>query len=198
GPAPAGQFFAAIRLNEMILEAATVAGVVLFSNAARQDKGASILARNARISCWMFWLFMGIAVLVVLGAPYFVNALVGEEYAAAAPALQIMALCMAPTAASKIIYQTLSGSGNAKFGTPVIIASLAINFALALILVPSLGVMGGAVALVIGRYGLFAGYVASCRLRYGISFRDMLVPRKRDAQRVWRGILSRILRKRQQ
>ncbi|WP_460359412.1 oligosaccharide flippase family protein, partial [Mycobacterium sp. ZZG] len=42
GPAPAGQFFAAIRLNEMILEAATVAGVVLFSNAARQDKGASI------------------------------------------------------------------------------------------------------------------------------------------------------------
>lgn len=195
GPAPAGEFFAAIRLNEMILEAATVVGVVLFSNAARQEKGTSVLKRNARISTWMFWLFMCLGLFIALIAPFLVEAIAGVDYPAAAPALQIMALCMAPTAASKVIYQTLSGSGNARFGTPVIFASLATNLAVAFALVPEMGVNGAALALVAGRYVLFMGYLVSCRKRYDVRARDLLLPRRQDARTLWRSMLSMLKRK---
>lgn len=194
GAASAGQFFAAVRLNEMVLEAATVVGVVLFSNAARQEAGVSVLHRNARISAWMFWLFMIIAVLVGISAPLLINLLAGSEYPAAGPALQIMAIGMAPTAASKIVYQTLSGSGNAKFGTPVIVASLLATLIFSFVLVPSMGINGGAIALVVGRYILFIGYVISCRSRYGIPVRDLLWPRAQDARLLWTHIGDRLPR----
>lgn len=196
GPAEAGQFYAAVRVNEIVLEVATVVGVVLFSNAARQDENVSVLHRNARISCWIFWLFMAIAAFVALTAPVLIRTLAGSDYTAAGPVLQILALCLAPTAASKVIYQTLSGSGNARFGTPVIIASLVINTLIALALVPSLGIYGGAIALVVGQCLLYLGYVFSCSRRYNIPARDLLVPRAHDVRKITQSIVARFPRRR--
>lgn len=192
GAGSAGEFFAAVRLHEMILEAATVVGVVLFSNAARQESGLTVLNRNARIAAWMFWLFMFLAVVVALLAPLLVNLLAGSAYTSAGAALQVMALGMAPTAASKVVYQTLSGSGNARFGTPVIVASLAITLLVAFVLVPGMGIIGGAISLVVGRYVLFVGYIISCRANYAIPVRDLLVPRRRDAKRLWKFVIKRL------
>ncbi len=190
----AGQFFAATRVNEIVLEAATVVGMVLFSNAARQDQTASVLHRNARIGCGMFWLFMALGGIVALFSPLVMKTLAGSEYAAAGPALQILALGLAPTAASKVIYQTLAGSGQPRFGTPIIVASLAMNAMLAFTLIPSMGINGGALAFVLGQYLLFAGYVVSCHLRYEIPVRDLLIPRSQDIKRSWRIISSRVSR----
>ncbi|MGE2736464.1 polysaccharide biosynthesis C-terminal domain-containing protein [Mycolicibacterium vaccae] len=196
GAAAAGEFFAAIRVYEIFLEAATVVGMVLFSNAARNDENGSVFGRNARIACWMLWSFLLLAALVALAAPVVVTALAGAEYAAAGPALQVLALSLAPTAASKVLYQTLAGSGNARFGTPILLVSLVVNVLLAIALVPSMGINGGAVALVVGQYLLLAGYIITLKLRYGVAVRDVLVPRPGDAARLFRVIASRISRSR--
>nr|WP_313777346.1 oligosaccharide flippase family protein [Mycobacterium sp.] len=194
GAAAAGEFFAAARVNEIFLEAATAVGLVLFSNAARQDNSLSVLNRNARIGCWMFWLFMAFSGVVALAAPSLMTLLAGSEYAAAGPALQILALSLAPTAATKVIYPSLSGSGHPHFGTPAIVIGLAVTTGLAIALVPSMGVNGGALALVLGQYVLFAGYVVTCRFRFDIPLRDLLLPRWEDTKRSWRLVSSRLSR----
>lgn len=194
GPAAAGEFFAAVRVHEIFLEVATALGMVLFSNAARREEGAAVLGRSARIACWMFWLFVALAGFVALAAPLVLTMLIGSKYAAAGPVLQILALCLAPAAASKIIYPTLAGSGRPAFGTPVIIACLVANIGLAVVLVPGSGAIGGAIALVVGQYVLFAGYVLLCRFRFGLPVALFLVPRWSDAKIISQAVVKKLTR----
>jgi O-antigen/teichoic acid export membrane protein len=196
GAAAAGEFYAAIRVTEIFLEAATSVGMVLFSNAARQDSGVSVLRRNARISCWMFWTFMLLGAFVAVGASEIIDILAGSNYRAATPVLQILALSLAPSAASKVIYPTLSGTGHPHFGSPVIIASLLLNAGLACALVPAMGVTGGALALVAGQYLLYAGYVISCTVRFDIPVRDLLVPQWKDTKKPLKSAALRLSRQR--
>ncbi|WP_264072568.1 lipopolysaccharide biosynthesis protein [Mycolicibacterium pulveris] len=183
--AAAGTFYAAARVNETILEAATVVGMVLFSNAARQNKHSGTFTRNAKIASWMLWLFFVLGGVVALAAPLVITALVGSDYAAAVPALQILALSFGPTAATRVIYPTLSGSGAPHFGTPIIIFSLVVNTVLAMVMVPTMGINGGAIAMVVGQFVLFFGYVIACRTNFGINIRDLLLPRRKDVQRMF-------------
>ncbi len=194
GTAAAGLFFAAIRLSEIFLEAAAAMGMVLFSDATRQAEGASVLARNARIACWMFWLFLMLAGAVALAATPLLTLLLGAGYAPAGAALQIMALGLAPAAGAKIIYPTIAGRGRPLFGTPVLVVSLLVTLALAWILVPSLGIEGGAWALVAGQYVLYFGYVASSRIFFGVPVRDFIVPRSADMMAIWHLVRAKILR----
>lgn len=194
GASAAGEFFAAVRVNEIFLEAASTVGMVLFSSAARQETNDTVINRSARIACWMFWLFMVLGGLVMLVAPVAVRLLAGSDYSAAGPALQILALSLAPTAASKIIYPTISGSGDPHFGTPIIITSLIFTGAAAFTLVPSMGLQGGAIALVGGQYLLFAGYVILCRRKYQVPFRIMLLPKWQDVTQTWNRAASKLPR----
>ncbi|MBM9463424.1 oligosaccharide flippase family protein [Aeromicrobium sp. YIM 150415] len=174
--AEAGQFFAAVRVNEIFLEIATAVGMVLFSDIARKEDSQTAILRNARIAGWMFWLFIALAVGLVITAPLVVNIALGAGYQEAAPALQILALGLGPAAANKIIYPTFAGAGRPYFGTPVIALGLTVNVALALILVPDLGVSGGAMAVVAGQYTMFLGYVLLCRVTHGVPLWTMILP----------------------
>jgi O-antigen/teichoic acid export membrane protein len=194
GAESAGQFFAAVRVNEIFLEVATALGMVLFSNAARQSDKSSTLARNVRISCWLLWLFLIGSVFVVAMAPLLVRVLAGNQYAEAIPALQVLAIGLGPAAAAKVIYPTLAGTGRPFFGTPLIFVSLAINAVLAFLLIPQMGLVGGAIGLVVGQFILFAGYVVACRVRFNIPVRDFLLPRSSDVSAVAHGVHARMSR----
>jgi O-antigen/teichoic acid export membrane protein len=176
GADAAGQFFAAVRVNEIFLEAATAVGMVLFSRAAQSTDSESSIRRGAAIASWMFWFFLALAGVVALSAPVVVQVLLGPAYAEAVPVLQILALSLAPTAASRVIYPSIAGSGKPLFGTPMILASLILNLVLALALVPVIGGVGGAIAIVVSQFALYIGYAATCRMRYGIRMRDIFVP----------------------
>lgn len=195
GADAAGQFFAALRVNEIFLEGAAALGMVVFSNAARQEKGTSVLGRNARIACLTFWAFVLIGLFVAFFAKLLLDLLLGSSYTDSGQALQILALGLAPAAASKVIYPTLAGQGRPLFGTPVLIASLAIGLLLSLALVPSMGISGGAVALVIGQYSLYFGYMLVCRFAEDVPIKSFFVVRRDDMALVWRLISSKLKRK---
>lgn len=193
--ADAGRFFAAVRVNEIFLEVATAVGMVLFSHAARQEPSESVVARNARIACWMFWLFLGLAVGVAAAAPVVVSLVLGSGYAQAAPALQILAIGLAPAAANKVIYPTLAGLGKPYFGTPVILIGLTANFTLALLLIPVWGVQGGATAVVLGQFLIFGGYIVLLRRQFNVPPRLLVIPSRKDAGQVGHLIRTRVLRR---
>lgn len=182
GAETAGNFFAAVRLNEIFLEAAAALGMVLFSEAARQDPSLSGILRSVRIGCWLFWFFLLASGVAFLLAPWLTSGMLGSDYAGSTTALRILALSLAPAAASKVVYPTLAGHGRPLFGTPVVVASLLANAGVAFALVPSMGAGGGAVALVVGQYLLYIGYAVTIRLVYGIKVREFFVPRIADVE----------------
>lgn len=184
GAAEAGRFFAALRINEIFVEAATAFGLVLFSHAVRSDDKAKTAERNARIAAWIFWSFSLLALAVMVISPLMLTLLVGPGYADAAPALQVMALGLGPAAASKIIYPTIAGTGRPWFGTVALLLSLALNAAIAFLTVPLLGAMGGALALIAGQYLLLLGYVVSASRLFDLPVQLFIIPSAADASRL--------------
>lgn len=191
----AGMFFAAAQISDIFLEVATAMGMVLFSSAARQERSASVVTRSVKISAWLLWVFVLGAGVVAVFAPFVIRLFAGEAYAAAVPALQILAIGLAPAAATKVIYPTLAGSGRPFFGTPAILSSLVLTTTLAWVLVPSLGIVGGAIGLVAGQYLLYICYVITCRMRFQIPLREFFLPTKADASRMWSSTVRLLRRK---
>jgi O-antigen/teichoic acid export membrane protein len=177
GADEAGQFYAAVRVYEIFLEVAAATGMVLFSQATRSRDVASTMGQGMRLSAWFFWLFLAVGVAVASVAPFLLALILGEQYREAAPILQILALSLAPAAATKMIYPLLAGTGRPYFGTPTIAASLALNVVLTVALVPHWGGTGGAAALVAGQYALLAGYAITCKRKLGIPASDIFNPR---------------------
>ncbi len=197
GADAAGQFFAAVRVNEIFLEVTTAVGLVLFSHAARSADAEDAVRRGVKVGAWLFWFFLALAIPVALTAPFVLGIVVGPGYKEAIPALQVLAVGLAPTAAAKMIYPSFAGSGNPFFGTPVILLSVAVNGALALLLVPSLGATGGAVAFTVGQTFLLIGYATLCNMKYSIRFRDIFWPTWRDLSSIdVAGSIRRLKKKR--
>ncbi|WP_187775830.1 lipopolysaccharide biosynthesis protein [Luteimonas suaedae] len=186
--AAAGLFFAAVRVNEIVLEAATAFGLVVFSRSVRDTKTDQVLAKTARVACWIFWSFTLGAALVALFAPLVLQLLLGSGYSGAGDALRVLAFGLGAAAANKIIYPAIAGQGRPLFGTPVMLASLVINLLLALWLVPKLGINGGALALVLGQYLMLIGYIITCRARFNVAPANFLVPSVEDFRKIYRSI----------
>jgi len=184
GAAHAGNFFAAIRVNDIVLEAATAFGLVVFSKAVKDSDTSRVATRSARVACWAFWTFTIGAASVAFVAPSVLEIAIGNQYAEAGEALIILAFGLGAASANKIIYPSIAGQGRPLFGTPVIIFSLVVNIFSAFALVPRHGVRGGAVALVIGQYVMLVGYIITCRLKFGTPVKLFFVPERADLIRL--------------
>lgn len=174
----AGQFFAAIRVTEIFLDIATAIGLVLFSRTTRSKDIKRSLRESLNISAWMFWGFALLSAPIALLAPLLLTLAIGSDYADAAPALQILAISLAPAASRKMVYPALAGAGRPGLGTPVLIAGLVITAVAAILLVPYYGINGGAIAFVIGQFVLLLGYMITCQVALHIPLFAMIVPRR--------------------
>ncbi|MEH6793169.1 MAG: oligosaccharide flippase family protein [Rhodococcus sp. (in: high G+C Gram-positive bacteria)] len=177
GSEPAGQYFAAVRVNEIFLEIASALGMVLFSHSARNgDDAKGRIGETAKVAAGLFWLFVLIAVLMALSAPFLLQLIVGTEYNQAVSLLQVLVISMPATAACKVIYPSLAGLGRASFGTSLVVVGLVVNAAVAAMLVPTLGPVGGSVGLVVGQYVLLGLYIVKCRRVYKTTVSQFLWP----------------------
>lgn len=182
GASAAGQFFAAARIYEILLEVAGALGMVLFSDIARSRSKTSRVHRNARVACWTFWSFVLLAMALTATASISVDLLLGQGYARAVIILQILCIGLPPAAANKVIYPTFAGAGKPQLGTPVILIGLVINAALAFALVPAWGAAGGAVAVSASQFVIFAGYLVLCVRKFDVPVRLLLLPLTSDVR----------------
>lgn len=178
GAEGAGYFFAAVRVNEIFLEIASALGMVLFSQTARQRAARDDIVKSVTLAGGFFVLFFLLAALVALAAPLLVSVALGEEFSDSIVLLQIMAIGLAPAAGSKIVYPVYAGAGKPAFGTIVIIISLLVNVAVAILLVPFAGIVGGAVALVAGQYVMYVGHAIVGSRKFGVPFSRFIFPPK--------------------
>ena len=190
--AAAGLFFAAVRVNEIVLEAATAVGLALFSRSVRDTRTDLVLEGTARVACWIFWSFTLTSLFIAMLAPLVLNLLLGSGYSGAGDALRLLSIGLGAAAANKIIYPAIAGQGRPLFGTPTMLASLLANLLLAFWLVPWLGIIGGALALVLGQCLMFIGYIITCRVMFNLNPMDFLLPNVVDLNRVFKSIQTMI------
>ncbi len=187
-PGAAGQFFAAQRMNEILLEVATAFGLVLFSQTVRAPSFRDSLAMAFRPAIGLFVLFVALAAGTALFAPLVARMLLGAAYADIGPLIQVLALGLPAAAFVKIMNGVVAGGGKPILSASVVGAGLVVNLVLAVLLVPAMGAMGSAWALVAALYMAMAVYVGVGVAGYGVE--PVAV-----ARQVLDGVRSRLSRK---
>lgn len=188
----AGMFFAALRLNEIFLEIATVVSLVMFAHVARSDDLKASVEQSVISSAWMLWLFSALTLVIFLFAPAIVWALIGPAYMDAADASRILALGLGVTAVTRTLNGTLNGAGKAHIGGVVVMAGLAINAAVTLALLPSSGILAPAAGLLVSNLFCAVVNIAIIHRMFGIPLRRFVVPQAVPMPRRITSVLQKI------
>lgn len=159
--AEAGAYFAAVRLIELPLFVTGAISVSIFpALAASRAKGEAAFAVHAQ---QMFDLLNGVAWIAALGltvaGPWVVTRLFGTAYAGAVPSLTVLAWGLLPWAGSFARQQCILATKPTWLQVAAAIVALAVQFPVALLLVPRWGGPGAALASVAS--GLVGGWLTS-------------------------------------
>jgi O-antigen/teichoic acid export membrane protein len=131
--AEAGQVFAALRINDIFLELATAAGLVLFSHAARSNSDID-LAKMLKAIAGVFIA----TVFISIGTSFFATDIImlvsGDKYKTAAVYLSIATLGLPFAAFNKMAYGVISGKGKPMLGVYVYSLVVPINLLISFVL----------------------------------------------------------------
>lgn len=176
-PAEAGSYFMGQRLGSVLAEAFFAAGLVGFSSVIRSDDPIKSIRRSARAGATAAWVFGALSLAVVPIADPLAAFLLGANVANSGEILAVTCLSFGPSAGVMIIFPALSAYGRPVWGLPAILFSIIVNFILCILLVPHLGGVGAAWALVVSQFSLFLGFVLVLRHRLAIPVKEVLIPR---------------------
>jgi O-antigen/teichoic acid export membrane protein len=177
-----GLYFGAQRLGEILVEAATAVGIVVFSHGVRAKDVASSALDAIRIAR----LVTAAMTLVALAAMVFARPLLGlalgPAYAAEPAAFRLVMLGALCSSYTTMLYPCLSAQGLARFG----IAAFALGSAVAAIaftlLTPPFGLAGAGLAYALAQAAAVAVIVYAYRRRFGFSAAAVLLPQREDAR----------------
>lgn len=124
--AEVGQVFAALRINDIFLELATAAGLVLFSHAARSNSDID-LTKMLKAIAGVFIATIFIAICTTLFATEIIILVSGDKYITAATYLTIATLGLPFAAFNKMAYGVISGRGKPMLGVYVYAFVVPIN-----------------------------------------------------------------------
>src|SRR6267142_5080921 len=144
-----GLYFVAVRLSEITaLMASSVADALMPEVAASQaDRAERLLGRSLRLT-----LYTHLLVLVPLwvAAPYVLRYVYGEKFLAATATLRILLLASVVLSAGVILISGLRGFGHHGLSTIARLASAVVTVVSLLLLLPRLGIVGAALASLVG------------------------------------------------
>jgi O-antigen/teichoic acid export membrane protein len=172
----AGQYFAALRLNDLILQVAASTGLVLFSHAARSSDPQLALVRAVSVTRWGIWIAVIVAAVGLAAMPILVPLVLGGDFAATVPILALLLLALPFAAFCKIVSPTLAGLDRPLLGVLAVVPAIAVNAFICMLLVEPLGAVAGGIALMASQIVMAIGLGAVLVTRYGIRPRDMLLP----------------------
>lgn len=145
-PADAGMFHAAFRLAELIMLAQAVINIMIEPSIARYVSSGEIDVLQKKITkAARFVLVVTIpATLVVFFGGEYLLLLFGEEFAAAAPALLVLAIAQLIKTTLGVVVPILNLSGHPKESVKGMTLGLIVHIGLGALLIPSMGLIGAA------------------------------------------------------
>jgi O-antigen/teichoic acid export membrane protein len=177
--ASAGVYLIAVRMSEVVTQISSAAAALLFSAVARDGPTRTDLTERTTRATMIAVVVSGTA--IAIAAEPLLTTFFGPEFGAAASALRITMIAMVPLAVSRLLAGDMKGRGRAGLVSISAGAALVATIALDLLLIPSYGIEGAAlaslIAYTIGAVTLLIAY----RRVTGASLRN-LVPTFQDAR----------------
>ena len=144
-----GLYFIAVRLSEMVaILASSIADALMPEVAASEvDRAERLLGRSLRLTLYTHLLAL---VPLWIGAPYALRYVYGASFLAATSTLRILLIASVVLSAGGIMISGLRGFGNPGLATVARLASAVVTVISLLLLLPRLGIVGAAVASLLG------------------------------------------------
>ena len=186
-----GLYFVAVRVSDAVGQIGTAAASLLFPRVVAEDDRSStrLTERVARVT------MLGVAVVAALlgvAADPVLRIVFGGGYASGAPALQVLLAGAVPLSLCRVLVADLKGRGRPGLASMGSMAMAGATVALDVVLIPAWGLMGAALASLIG-YALGAVALATAYHRVTGGAILALMPRWSDvrdlaglAGRAWR------------
>lgn len=141
-----GNFSIGMKIAELVWLLPSAVGMVLFSYSTGIQNGREMTTKTAQVMRINF-LFCALGALVLFWVcPYFVRIVFGSEYVPSAPVIRYMLPGIVVMVIFKILNANLAGKGKPLVALKVFILALSVNILLNIILVPSKGIIGAALA----------------------------------------------------
>ena len=175
-----GLYFVAVRVSDAVGQIGTAASSLLFPRVAAEDDRSEtrLTERVARMT------ILGVAVVAALigvAADPLLRVVFGGEYATGATALQVLLAGVVPLSLCRVLVADLKGRGRPGLASLGSMAMAVATVALDIVLIPAWGLVGAAVASLLG-YGLGAVALAAAYHRVTHGALLALVPRWSDVR----------------
>jgi len=174
-----GLYFVAVRLSEITaIMASSVADALMPEVAASHaDRAERLLGRSLRLT---LYIHLGVLVPLWIGAPLVLRHVYGERFLAATATMRILLLASVVLSAGGVMISGLRGFGHPGLSTIARLASAVVTVVSLLLLLPRLGIVGAAVASLLG-YGVTMVIAMFWLVRKGdLGVWDYLRPRRDD------------------
>lgn len=195
GPAPTAFYALALHLTEMVLEIPQAIGLVLYPRLASLPKEQ--VHRLTAQTCRRTLLLTAVCALgITLVGPFVITLWYGPDYAPAGDPLPWVAIGAVAMSIYVILTRDFTSQGrqavNIGAGLPALVLNLILNY----LLIPTMGIIGAAMATAIS-YGLACIILLAFYVPWsGIGVRHVLIPKVEDFRyfgEVGRQLLDRLL-----
>jgi O-antigen/teichoic acid export membrane protein len=174
----AGVYFVAVRVSDVVGQAATAASSLVFPRvAALSDRRQTTLTE--RVTRLTLWLVAGTAIVLALLGEIILRVAFGEEYVGGAVVLPILLLAVLPLSVGRILAADLKGRGRPELVSIAALAAVTATFAFQLALIPLLGLRGAGLAAVLAHASSAVILLVAYRSVTGARL-SALVPRPSD------------------
>ncbi len=174
GAASAGLFQAPLRLIAFLSYPSYALAIGVAPRLARQDGVAADTAPLTRALRYVLILQSFMVVPVLVWAEPIVDLLLGPDYAKSAEVLRALAPFVFLSGIGILVTMTVNYLGGARRRVPIAVAAVALNVVIDLILIPDIGIIGGAIGTDIAYAVYVPAHVVLCVRILGFSLRPLL------------------------
>jgi stage V sporulation protein B len=174
----AGVYFVAVRVSDVVGQAATAASSLVFPRvAALADQRQTTLTE--RVTRLTIWIVAGTAIVLAIAGELILRVAFGDEYVGGAVVLPILLLAVLPLSVGRILAADLKGRGRPELVSIGALAAVSATFVFQLALIPLLGLRGAGLAAVLAHASSAIVLLAAYRSVTGGRL-TALVPRPSD------------------
>ena len=146
----AGVYYVAVRVSDVVGQAATAAASLIFPRvAALADRRSTALTE--RVTRMTLWLVAAAALVLALSGELILRVFFGVEYVGGAVVLPILLVAVIPISTGRIIAADLKGRGRPELVSIAALVAVGATFAFQVTLIPILGLVGAGIAAVLAQ-----------------------------------------------
>jgi stage V sporulation protein B len=174
----AGLYYVAVRVSDLVGQAATASSSFLFPHVAGQPDQRDTVMTERLTRVTLLATIVAALVVAVAAGPLLEIAF-GDAYAEGTPALLVMLAAVVPLSVGRLISADLKGRGRPGVVSIAAVVSVIATVALDLVLIPSLGILGAAIASLVAYSLMTAALLYAYRSATGGTLVS-LIPRPED------------------